>query len=224
MNHLKALTADDWTVIVAVVAAVVAVWQASIARRSAGRQLALAERIHREQNEPYVIVDIQPDPDGGALLLVVENTGPTVARNVRVSCDPPLESGWAPEGDQPDLTRVIQGILARAIPILPPRRRLTFLLDNQERFENTELPRLYKFTVNADGPDGAVETAEYTVDLDAVRWVLLENRPTKQLEAKLGKIEQAVRALGTEGRPPSPAGAGAVRLGRQQRPGSVGDD
>ncbi|WP_327281049.1 MULTISPECIES: hypothetical protein [unclassified Streptomyces] len=35
-------------------------------------------------------------PDGGALLLVVENTGPTVARNVRISCDPPLESGWAP--------------------------------------------------------------------------------------------------------------------------------
>ncbi|WP_406514021.1 hypothetical protein OG851_40445 [Streptomyces sp. NBC_00161] len=96
MNRLKALTADDWMVMVAVIAAVVAVWQAAIARRSAGRQLALAERIHREQNEPYVIVDIQPDPDGGALLLVVENTGPTVARNVRISCDPPLESGWAP--------------------------------------------------------------------------------------------------------------------------------
>ncbi|WP_405760648.1 hypothetical protein [Streptomyces sp. NBC_00045] len=61
-ERLKALTADDWTVMVAIIAAVVAVWQSAIARPSAGRQLALAERIHREQNEPYVIVDIQPDP------------------------------------------------------------------------------------------------------------------------------------------------------------------
>ncbi|MFD9472588.1 hypothetical protein [Streptomyces goshikiensis] len=201
-------------------AATVAAWQASIARRSASQQLALAERIHREQSEPYVIVDIQPDPDAGALVRVVENTGPHVARNVRISCDPPLESGWAPEDDQPDLAQVVQGILARTIPILPPRRRLTFLLDNQERFANTGLPRVYTFTVDADGPEGAVETSEYTLDLDAVKWVLLENRPRKQLEVKLGKIEQAVRALGTDDRPPPPAGARAVRLGRQ-RPGSA---
>ncbi|MEV5138917.1 hypothetical protein AB0K71_28995 [Streptomyces syringium] len=223
MNHLKAFTADDWAVVAAIVAAVVAFWQASIARRSAGRQLALTERIHREQNEPYVVVDIQPERNGGALLLVVENTGPTVARNVRISCDPPLESGWAPEGDRWDLTQVIQGVLARPIPVLPPRRRLTFLLDNQERFGNTELPRVYKFTVNADGPAGAVETSEYTVDLDAVRWVLLENWPTRQLEAKLGKIEQAVRALGTHDRLSSPTGTNAVRL-RRQRPGSSDEE
>ncbi|MGW6874585.1 hypothetical protein ACWGHA_19850 [Streptomyces xanthophaeus] len=221
MNHLTTLTADNWAVIVAVIAAVIAVWQASIARRSAARQLALAERIHREQNEPYVIVDIQPDPKGGALLLVVENTGPTVARNVRISCDPPLESGWVPEGDQPDLTRVVQGILARTIPIVPPRRRLTFLLDNQERFENTELPRVYTFTVNVDGPEGAVETTEYVVDLDAVKWALLENRPTKQLEDKLWQIAQAVHALGRGDRPASSAAPRAARLGRQ-RPGSAG--
>lgn len=69
MDHLKALNADDWTVIVAVVAFVIAVWQAHIARRSAARQLALAERIHQEQNEPYVIVDIQPDLNSGVLAM-----------------------------------------------------------------------------------------------------------------------------------------------------------
>jgi hypothetical protein len=204
MNHVKDLTVDQWAVVIAVVAAVIAVWQAAIARKSAAQQLALAERIHQEQNEPYVIVDIQPDGDNGSLLLVIENTGPTVARNVRISCNPPLESSWAPVGDEPDLTQVIQQVLARTIPMLPPRRRLTFLLDKPERFKNTELPHAYTFTVNADGPAGAVETLEFTVDLDAVAWVLMENRPTRQLEAKLEKIEKAVRALGPDYRPSSP--------------------
>lgn len=223
MNQLTDLTVDQWAVAVAIVAAVIAVWQAAIARRSAAQQLALAERIHREQNEPYVIVDIQPERNDGSLLLVIENAGPTVARNVRISCNPPLKSGWAPVGDEPDLTQVIQQVMARTIPMLPPRRRLTFLLDSRERFKNTELPRVYTFTVNADGPAGAVETLEFTVDLDAVAWALLEDRPTKQLETKLGKIEKAVLALRPGDRPSSPAGTRPGRLGRQ-RPSSAQSD
>lgn len=191
--------------------------------RSAAQQLALAERIHREQNEPYVIVDIQPERNNGSLLLVIENAGPTVARNVRISCNPPLKSGWAPVGDEPDLTQVLQQVLARTIPMLPPRRRLTFLLGSRERFKNTELPRVYTFAVNADGPAGAVETLEFTVDLDAVAWALLEDRPTKQLETELGQIEKAVLALRPDDRPSSPTGTLPGRLGRQ-RPGSAQSD
>lgn len=195
MNALEDLNVDVWAVCVAVVAAVIAAWQALSSRRSAKRQYVLAERIHREQNEPYVIVDIQPDRNDGALLLIIENVGPTLARNVRISCDPPLRSGWAPLEGEPDLSSVLQEVLARTIPMLPPRRRLTFLLDSQERFQNPELPRVYKFTVNVDGPEGPVETLEYIVDLNAMFWVLLETRPTKHLEVKLAKIERAVRGL-----------------------------
>ncbi|MFF9512373.1 hypothetical protein ACF1BU_36615 [Streptomyces sp. NPDC014724] len=148
MNHPKDLTVDQAEVAVAVVAAVIAAWQAAIARRSAAQQLAFAERIHREQKESYVIVGIQPDSLHGALLLVVENTGSTVARNVRISCDPPGVQ-LAPRGGWAGADPVIQQVLARTIPMLPPRRRLTFLLDQPERFQNTELPRVYTFTVNA---------------------------------------------------------------------------
>ncbi|MFD6344719.1 hypothetical protein ACFWF9_08330 [Streptomyces roseolus] len=207
MDHLRALSTDSWTVVVAVVAALIAVWQASIARGTAKRQLKLSERIHREQNEPYVIVDIQPDPLHGALLLVIENTGPTVARDVRISCDPPLESGWAPRQGEPDLTQVMQEVLGRRIPILPPHRRLTFLFDNKNRFQNDLLPRVYTFTVDANGPEGKVETAQYIVDLDAVKWTLIEGRPTKHLEDKLVKIEKAIREPGhTARRGPLPGG------------------
>ncbi|EGJ76290.1 MULTISPECIES: hypothetical protein [Streptomyces] len=215
------LTTDQWTVIVAVVAALIATWQAAIARVAANKQLVLSERIHREQNEPYVIVDIQPDGNHGSLLLIIENTGPTVARDVRISCDPPLESGWEPRPGEPDLTQVMQEILARPIPILPPRRRLTFLLDNQDRFENVQLPRVYTFTVDANGPEGEVETAQYTVDLDALKWVLLEERPTKRVEDKLSKIEKAVHALVPNNRRSAPSRTHAAPV--HQRRSSSGD-
>ncbi|MFI8372038.1 hypothetical protein [Streptomyces sp. NPDC085466] len=194
MDHLKDLTTDQWAVIVTAVTALIASIIALLQTSAARAQLALGKRVHREQNEPYVIVDIQPDPYG-PMLLVIENTGPTVARDVRISCDPPLESGWAPEPGQPDLTQILQEILSRPIPILPPRRRLTFLFDNVDRFQNISLPRRYTFTVDADGPAGKVETAQYTVDLDAVKWSLIAERPTQKVEDKLAKIETAVLKL-----------------------------
>ncbi|NUP18415.1 MAG: hypothetical protein HOZ81_20485 [Streptomyces sp.] len=191
---MKELDAGDWisigTAVIAIAAAVISAWQASIARSSTKQQLALTERIHREQNEPYVIVDIQPqDPYSGVLVVIIENIGPTVARNVRISCDPPLVSGW---GD--DLTEMVQHALSRTIPMMPPGRRLEFLLDNQERF-NSDLPMAYTFTVNSEGPAGPVETLEYTVDFGTWAESLLKTRPTKQVEDKLGKIHDHLKKL-----------------------------
>ncbi|CAL9672312.1 hypothetical protein SUDANB176_07492 (plasmid) [Streptomyces sp. enrichment culture] len=101
-DHLEALDAGDrislGTAVVAVIAAVISAWQAHSARSSGQRRLELAERVHREQNEPYVIVDIQPYMPGHTLLVpVIENIGSTVARNVRVSSDRPLETTWGEE-------------------------------------------------------------------------------------------------------------------------------
>lgn len=217
------MDAGDWIALstgaVSVGAAGIAIWQARTASASASHseqqaraadeqvrvaneqlqqaerlhreQLALAERIHREQNEPYVIVDIQPsDPTSGILVVVIENIGPTVARNVRISCDPPPVSGW---GD--DLTEMLQRALSRSIPMLPPGRRLEFLLDNQDRFKNSDLPTAYTFTVESEGPGGPVEPLEYVVDFGTWAESLMKNRPTKQIEDKLGKIQNAVKAL-----------------------------
>ncbi|MGW0866465.1 hypothetical protein [Streptomyces sp. NPDC002611] len=125
---------ENWIAVaagaVAVVAAVISFVQARHAKaqsqaaveqvRVARQQLEQAERVHREQNEPYVIVDIQPDAPGSSLLVVaIENIGPTMARDVKVTTDPPLASA---SGD--NLTERLQRGLARTIPMLPPGRRL----------------------------------------------------------------------------------------------------
>jgi hypothetical protein len=59
------------------------------------RQVQLAQKVHRDSMEPYVIVDIAQSPDKPSILeLTIENIGPTIAFNVRIKFDPPLERSF----------------------------------------------------------------------------------------------------------------------------------
>ncbi|MFJ4343335.1 hypothetical protein [Streptomyces sp. NPDC088915] len=201
------MDAGDWIAVgsagVAVCAAFVSWRQVAHAKgqaQSAERQVVIAqqqlehgERVYREQNEPYVVVDIQPGGLGsGVLVVVVENIGSTIARNVQITADPPLESGW---GD--DLTQMLQRALSRSFPMLPPGRRLEFLLDEQDRFQNTDLPTAYTFTVRCEGPYGPMEDLEYVVDFGTYAETLLASRPLKRVEDRLGKIHGELKELTT---------------------------
>ncbi|APE26763.1 hypothetical protein vnz_37255 (plasmid) [Streptomyces venezuelae] len=177
------------------VAAVISAIQAKHANDQveiAERQLELAEKIHREQNEPYVIVDIQPGAPGSMLLhLVVENIGSTVARNVRISADPPIETSF---GEQ--ATADLQAVLARVYPMIPPGRRLEFIFDGPSRF-NGALPMAYTFTVHYEGPFGPVEELEYLVDIDTLTESPVGQRPLKRVEQDLEKIRKELAGLTT---------------------------
>ncbi|WP_225828249.1 hypothetical protein [Streptomyces naphthomycinicus] len=188
------MDSGDWIALIAVVvsvgAAFISAWQARIARTSADSQMEMAKRVHREQNEPYVVVDIEPyQPGSPAMVLVIENIGPTVARNVRISCDPPIVSNW---GD--DLTATLQQIMSQPISALPPRRRLVYLFDDHDRWR-TDLPTAYTFTVQCDGPEGAVEALEYMIDFGFWGDSLIGERPTKRLEEELDSISTVLGKL-----------------------------
>ncbi|WP_392900725.1 hypothetical protein [Streptomyces sp. LN699] len=160
--------------------------QVAVARQ----QLQHAEVVHREQNEPYVVVDIQPGDTGGVLVVVVENIGSTIARNVRITVDPPLESGWGE-----DLTQMLTRAFSQTFPMLPPRRRLQFLLDDQNRFQREDLPTAYTFTVRYEGPYGPVEDMEYVVDFGTYAETLLLNAPLEGVEKRLGEIRKELKSL-----------------------------
>ncbi|MFE2844342.1 hypothetical protein ACFXKS_12395 [Streptomyces scopuliridis] len=185
---------DQWSLVVAVLAFVSAGWAVKYSRAqalSAQGQLDVARQVHREQSEPYVIVDIQPyDPGTHLLVLVIQNVGPTVARNVRVTATPELSST---HGDE--ITQALQNVTARTIPMIPPGRRLQYFFDTGARF-GSALPMEFEFTVTSEGPMGPVETLRYTVDLAILTEELIGERPTKKLEEKLGKIADGVRDVG----------------------------
>ncbi|MFF4874228.1 hypothetical protein [Streptomyces sp. NPDC000961] len=158
----------------------------------ARQQLEHAEKAHREQNEPYVIVDIQPagGPRRGLLVLIIENIGSTVARNVRITADPPLESAL---GDE--YTTRLHRALERTFPMIPPGRRLEYTFDGPMRWENIELPTAYTFTVRCAGPFGQMEEQEYAVDFGTWVETLLPALPLKQVESNLDKICKELRSL-----------------------------
>ncbi|MFD7407762.1 hypothetical protein ACFV7R_35040 [Streptomyces sp. NPDC059866] len=204
-------------VVISVAAAGIAIWQAKTASASADHaraqaraadeqvrvareqlqqaervhreQLALAERVHREQNEPYVVVDIAPnEPGSGMLVLTIQNTGPTMARDVRVEFTPSLESSDS------RLTQRLRRALSRPIAVLPPGRRLVYAVDTFQRWQ-VGLPMEFDVTVHANGPAGAVEPLTYRIDLEVLAESLVGERPNKRIEDALEKIAGGAKSL-----------------------------
>ncbi|MGA5364242.1 hypothetical protein [Streptomyces purpurascens] len=190
---MESLKTEEWialsAVFVAVVAAAISVWQAFIARRAGAEQLELAKRVQREQNEPYVVVDIGPHETGSRLIvLTIHNSGPTMARDVRIQVTPELVSSHR------SLTDRVRRAVSRTIPFLPPGRKLVYPFDTSQRWQR-DLPMQFDVTVNARGPEGEVEELAYRIDLDVLAGYLPGERPGQGMEDPLKKIESHLNTL-----------------------------
>lgn len=159
----------DAAAIVAVVAAGIslaalaaAVYQAKSAGdqvEEARAQTALQRQMHRDAAQPFVWVDVRPDEGHGQMLkVIVENSGPTVARDVRVTFHPPLTD--LHRRDRDHFTGLESGISA-----LTPGRRMSWALGVSFEMLTEELARAHQVTVDAVGPFGPVEQLRYTLDL-----------------------------------------------------------
>ncbi len=133
---------------------------------------------------------MRPDEAGTLLNLVIGNSGPTLATNVRIDVDPPL-----PAIDElKERAEAAQVRLAGGIRSLAPGRTLAWPLGQGFNLLNSSGPLAHTFTVNTDGPFGPVPQMAYIVDLADLRGTL--DRPsalyrlTKAMEnlaAQLGK-------------------------------------
>jgi hypothetical protein len=117
---------------VAALAAIAALYYNYKSTRAAERAAGAAEEQSRIQHQlrieaaqPYIWVDVRPDEVTSVILnLIIGNSGPTVATNVRVVIDPPL-----PAIEQlQDRAQTAQDLLAAGIKALPPGRTLTWPL------------------------------------------------------------------------------------------------
>ncbi|WP_431973277.1 hypothetical protein [Micromonospora haikouensis] len=189
------------TIVVSVVGAVAAGLAAAFAgsqamaatrqARYAQGQLELAEQVRKDQAQPYVFVDLAPDEhDPQKLMLVVQNTGMTVAHNIRVAFDPPLQSVT-----KPDFAETTPALLG-PISVLPPGRRVRWFWEIGFRlFENPQTPRSYTVTVNADGPFGPVDELIYEVDLENLRYSDAAAPVSKKLVDELQKSRKALETI-----------------------------
>jgi hypothetical protein len=110
----------------------------------AGWQVIEARTLREEQARPFVIVDFEPD---FLVYLTVENIGRTMARDVRIEFDKPLESTLTGrrELDESPLFR-------EPIPTLPPGKKIRLLFDQFPARLEAGLPLTYDVKLRYRGP------------------------------------------------------------------------
>ena len=109
-------------------------------------QVHEARKLREEQARPFVIVDFEP---GFLVYLTVENLGRTMARDVTIEFDQPLESTLRGprEIDESPLFR-------EPIPALPPGKKIRVLFDQFNDRTEAKLPLTYDVEVRYRGPTG----------------------------------------------------------------------
>lgn len=183
---------------IALLAAGGALFQARSARQqsiAAHRQVEVAQtqtdlqkQVWIDSAQPYVSVDIRVDQVSGAWLdVVVENTGPTIATDVRIVFNPPLQSTMKETVTFP-----------AQFSSLPPGRRMTWRLDSSHDLfadEDNGYPRSYAVRITAKGPFGSLQPLEYTLDLeDYLGSVARRHGTLKDVAKGIAELTKAIKA------------------------------
>lgn len=193
------MDANGWVAaVVAAIALVSLVWVRRAAN-AAREQTAIQRQLRIDAAQPYVWVDIRPDDEYGQLLLiVVGNSGPTVATDVRVALDPLIivpREVYEPGNRSHD-------VLTRGIASLPPGRQLKWTIgpghDVLRAFKMAGTLS-YLATVQADGPFGRLEPLTYTINLeDLVQTLAVPHGTPNGIAVTIKKLTLAVEQVRDE--------------------------
>ncbi|WP_418907100.1 hypothetical protein [Glutamicibacter endophyticus] len=145
----------------AAIAALVALVPALRSARASENQSAIQREIMEQNAQPYVWADIQPDNQQGTMLhLVVGNSGPTMARNVRVFIDPPIPE----HPDYSGKTIIAQKRAHDGILSLAPGRTIRWSLGRGfDLLKEEEDRTTYRIRVKADGPFEKTNIVEFEI-------------------------------------------------------------
>ena len=99
------------------------------------------------------------DGQGQALVLPLGNSGPSIARNVKVVFDPAPPSAL-------DIKPILE-ILKQGIASLPPGRTMQWVLGAAHDAIDSDAHNAYRVRIEAEGPFGAIEPPlEYVISVD----------------------------------------------------------
>ncbi|WP_454299763.1 hypothetical protein [Salana multivorans] len=162
---------------------------------AAREQTHLQRELAREAAQPYVWADIQPDMQQGTVLeAVVGNSGPSLARNVRVMFHPPLPAGT----QQSDNIETVQRVLADGLLSLAPGRVIRWSLGAGYDLLSGTGPQRRTIRVEADGPHGPLPVLEFDVDIS--QWRSARDAPDGSLHHVRSEIKELTKAVRTASR------------------------
>ena len=169
---------------------------ASASRKSA----EIAEKTLLEMKEqrdaeiaPYVVAYLDDQgPINGILSLVIKNTGKTVAKNVKIIFDPPLQTRY------PDLLeRVLppDGILS-----IPPDYEIRTTLDSFVTYKKSGTMAFTVTVTYLGGMDNKLREDKYHLDLTLFRGIVysIETKPPTETEKALQKLQSSTESIAGE--------------------------
>lgn len=186
--------AEQWSALGSMVTAAVAV----VAAVFAAIQVLEARRLREEQSKPFVIVDIQPSPTSRHILnLVIENTGTTMARDVKITFTPGITTTMRDEFPLED-----SSLLKDGIPMLPPGRRLDWMFDSSVKRHEQRLPLRYEVEVAyADQRGRAQEPLHFPIDLAPLYGVAyVEEKGLHHIAKALEGLQKTTKSWTARGR------------------------
>jgi len=145
----------------------------------AWRQVHEARKLREEQARPFVIVDFEPS---FLVYLTVENLGRTMARDVSIQFDKPLQTTLQgrSELDESPLFRL-------PIPTLPPGKKIRVLFDQFPARLEAGLPLTYDVKLRYRGPTGK-KVWEHPYRLDLAMYVGAQ-LPPKGIPELVSEVE-----------------------------------
>jgi hypothetical protein len=113
----------------------------------------------KDAAQPMLWVDVRGDDgQGQALVLLLGNSGPSIARNVKVVFDPAPASTL-------DIKPILE-ILKQGIASVPPGRTMQWALGAAPDTADWDAHNVYRVRIEAEGPFGPIEPLEYAISVD----------------------------------------------------------
>ena len=164
-NVIRDIKPEYWVALgaaVSILSLMVAGFSLIYARRSANasrEQTKQQKQAAKDATQPMLWVDIRRD-DGQsqALALLLGNSGPSIARNVKVTFDPAPPSTL-------DIKPILE-ILRQGIASLAPGRSMQWALGAAHKTSDWDAQKAYRVRIEAEGPFGTIEPLEYVISVD----------------------------------------------------------
>jgi hypothetical protein len=194
-NVISDIKPEYWVALggaVSILSLLVAGFSLIYARRSAKtsrEQTKLQKQAAKDASQPMLWVDIRGDDgQGEAVVLLLGNSGPSIARNVKVVFDP------APPSTM-DIKPILE-ILKQGIASVPPGRTMQWALGAAHNSSDWNAHKAYRVRIDAEGLFGRIEPLEYVISVDNLHGSPAE--PPGNLHAvavELREITQATKEL-----------------------------
>lgn len=215
INDVGIAISDGWlwfnTARVGAAAALAAVGLAAITTTVAVRTLRQTRRDSKSKARPTISAELRAvEHSHGSQSLIIRNTGPSIAKDVRVTFDPPIP---IPENPAGLVTPILLRRYSKPIPVMTPGTELDNLYYAAQpgpgpgMVNGEPVPDIVTVKINYTSGDGDPYTDEYPLDVDLLRartYQTSSAAPEAQLKEAVKTIKSIDRSL------KSLAGSGAM--------------